>query len=972
MEFGSSSSSASSSSSFLKSEPVFIYDVFINFGGEDIGRRFVSHLHSSLLQAQVKTFISQENLQEGMKLEEHMGEIAASKIAIIVFSKTYAESTCCLFELEKKGDFGKALEEAAHKSYSGEQLEHVLFRWSCALTKAAGISGWDLRNFRHDAELVEVTVNRVQKLLDYQGLFITQFPIGLESHVEEVIGCIENHSTKVCMIGIWGMVGSGKTTIAKAIYNRIYRPFIGKSFIENIGEVWDQVYRTHVDLQENFLYDVLKSKLKLESVGMGRTMIKNELSRRKLLIVLDDVNEFGQLENLCGNPEWFSQGTVIIITTRDVRLLKRIEVNYVYKMDGMNENDSLELFCCHAFGEARTRNLNEIARNRVSYCGGLPLALEVLGSFSCKKTMREWESVLSKVKLIPLEVEKKLKLSFDGLNKEEMDIFLDVCCFFIGKERGYVTEILNGCELHADIGITVLIECGLIKFGRNNKLEMHPLFRDMGREYICQRFLKEPWKRKRLGFQGDAKYVLKKNIGTEATEGLFLKMHSTSRDYFEAHAFKKMKRLRLLQLDHVQLAGDYGYLSKQLRWICWKGFPSKYIPNNFHMENLIAMDLKYSNLLLVWKQSQVLEQLKFLNLSHSKYLRETPDFSGLPSLERLILKDCPCLCKVHPSIGDLCNLQLINLKDCASLSNIPREVYKLKSLKSFILSGCFKIEILEEDIVQMKSLITLVTENTAVRRVPCSVVSSKSIGYISLRGFEGLSQNLFPSIIRSWMRPMVNPQSYFSPFCMDMDNNNWRDLAPLHSGLANIRSLLVQCDTTFQLSEQVKTILVEYSLNFTEQRISNHYLRFSLIGVGSYSEFLNTLSDSISKGLASSESCDVCLPGDNHPYWLAHIGEGRSVSFTVPQERDLKRMALCVVYLSAPEFMANECFQSVLVVNYTKCTLQIHNHGTVISFNDRDWEGIISNLGSGDKVEFFVTFGHGLVVKNTAIYLNIW
>jgi len=126
------------------------------------------------------------------------------------------------------------------------------------------------------------------------------------------------------------------------------------------------------------------------------------------------------------------------------------------------------------------------------------------------------------------------------------------------------------------------------------------------------------------------------------------------------------------------------------------------------------------------------------------------------------------------------------------------------------------------------------------------------------------------------------------------------------------------------------------------------------------------------QGLESSESCDVSLAHDNHPNWLAYMGEGHSVSFTVPEDHDLKGMVLCVVYLSAPEIMANECFQSVLIVNYTKCTLQIHNHGTVICFNDKDWEGIISNLGSGDKVEFFVSFGHGLVVKNTAIYLNIW
>ena len=228
-------------------------------------------------------------------------------------------------------------------------------------------------------------------------------------------------------------------------------------------------------------------------------------------------------------------------------------------------------------------------------------------------------------------------------------------------------------------------------------------------------------------------------------------------------------------------------------------------------------------------------------------MRETPDFSGLPSLEKLILKDCPSLCKVHQSIGDLRNLLLINLKDCTSLSNLPREVYKLKSLRTFILSGCLKIDILEEDIVQMKSLITLVAENTAVKQVPFSIVSSKNIAYISLCGLEGLSNSIFPSIIRSWMSPTLNTQSFVSPFCVDMENNNWCDLAPLYSGLANLRSVLVQCDTEFQLSKQMKTILVEYSVNFTESRISQHQLRFSLTAVGCYNEFLNILCDSVSE-----------------------------------------------------------------------------------------------------------------------------
>jgi len=120
---------------------------------------------------------------------------------------------------------------------------------------------------------------------------------------------------------------------------------------------------------------------------------------------------------------------------------------------------------------------------------------------------------------------------------------------------------------------------------------------------------------------------------------------------------------------------------------------------------------------------------------------------------------------------------------------------------------------------------------------------------------------------------------------------------------------------------------------------------------------------------ASSESCDVTLPGDNDPYWLAHMGEGHSVSFTVPQDRDMKGMALCVVYSSTSEIVASECLKSVLIVNYTKCTLQIHNHGKVISFNDEDWHDIRSNLGSGDNVEIFVSFGHRLIIKNTIVYL---
>ena len=352
----------------------------------------------------------------------------------------------------------------------------------------------------------------------------------------------------------------------------------------------------------------------------------------------------------------------------------------------------------------------------------------------------------------------------------------------------------------------------------------------------------------------------------------------TGRDFFKRYPLKIKDPSRPLKLvRHSE------YLSKKLRWISLQGFSSEYLPNDFYIHDAIAINLKHSLLRFFWKKTQVfitchfllklvfvstynyfivfiffsnilsktlflkvLTWLKVLNLSQSKCLIETPDFSRLPSLEQLILRDCPRLHTVHQSIGCLCYLILLNLKDCTSLCNLPSEIYMLKSLKTLILCGCPKIDLLEKDIVQMESLITLIAENTVVQQVPFSILSSKSIGYISLSGFEGLSHNLLPSIIRSRRSPTKDPLSYIHSF-MDMENNSWDDIAPLLNNLANLRSVLVQCDPKFQLSKQVKTIMVEYGANITESGISKHHFRSSLTGVGryNYKEFFNTVFDSI-------------------------------------------------------------------------------------------------------------------------------
>lgn len=155
----------------------------------------------------------------------------------------------------------------------------------------------------------------------------------------------------------------------------------------------------------------------------------------------------------------------------------------------------------------------------------------------------------------------------------------------------------------------------------------------------------------------------------------------------------------------------------------------------------------------------MLEKLKILNLSHSHRLRQTPDFSNMPNLESLKLKDCERLSSVHKSIGGLKCLILLNLKGCINISKLPESIYNLKSLKTFILFGCKKIDKLEDRINQMESLKTLEANETAITQVPFSLVRSTSITYVSICGHEGLPKDVFPILVRSWVSPRHSARS---------------------------------------------------------------------------------------------------------------------------------------------------------------------------------------------------------------------
>lgn len=172
---------------FSKSNQQWIYDVFINFRGNDTRKNFVSHLHAALSNLGVNTFLDSDNLLKEKKLREKLLEaIESSHISIVVFSKNYTESSWCLHELEKImecrtthghvvfpifynieppvvrhqiGDFGETLELRAKKMFHGNVVIAALSSWKSLLNQAVNLFGWDANNFRYIN--LRVTVIRV-------------------------------------------------------------------------------------------------------------------------------------------------------------------------------------------------------------------------------------------------------------------------------------------------------------------------------------------------------------------------------------------------------------------------------------------------------------------------------------------------------------------------------------------------------------------------------------------------------------------------------------------------------------------------------------------------------------------------------------------------------------------------------------------------------------------------------------------
>ncbi|KAG2301819.1 hypothetical protein Bca52824_030470 [Brassica carinata] len=749
--------------------------VFINFRGAELRSNFVSHLHSTLRGQGINAFIDSDE-QPGVVLTDLFERIEESAVAVAILSSRYTESDWCLEELVKikecvdrdtlrvipvfyklrtstvkklEGNFGLQL----WNLWRTKRDERIL-KWDAALQDVRGRQALRLEENSDEVAFVNKIAIHIKNFLTKENLE-THGSGGEDPKLEEgskrgssSINPGEEHQKKLeeklnvgCnddetrFVGVVGMAGIGKTYLTEKLLVKL------KTKISRCVFIKTKEHEVAV-LQNKLVEDLLEEDHPNLRCINGNALEdwKNSLKKKKVVVVLDGVNDKKQIDAVLKNQDWIKKGSKIIITTRDKSLLKGLACD-VYEVPKLSDKDSLELFtaqlCTTIEGD-----FVELSRKFLSYAGGNPLALKEFGEELKGRDKVYWETRLG---TLTQGVGKELRSCYDELNEKEKDAFLDIAYFFRSEEENYVRSLLDSSDpesTDASKEFTDLADKFLIGVC-DGRVDMHDLLFSMAKELdeaTTRKYRLLPSKYEK--FTG----ALTNKEGNDKVRGYVLDMSKIEEVPLNSQTFVDMSSLRYLKVynsfiprhfeaecklnlpDEIEFPKD-----NIVRYFDWMNFLGKELPSDFEPKNLIDLRLPYSKITRLWNCAKITPKLRWVDLSNSRELSSLSALSDAPNLLRLNLTGCTSLKELPEDMQNMTSLVCLNLKGCTSLLSLPE--ITIPSLKTLILSGCSNLRTFK---VISENLETLHLNGTAIDGLPLAIDNLHRLILLNLKDCKNL------------------------------------------------------------------------------------------------------------------------------------------------------------------------------------------------------------------------------------------
>ncbi|XP_057864460.2 disease resistance protein TAO1-like [Cryptomeria japonica] len=496
-----------------------------------------------------------------------------------------------------------------------------------------------------EAETIEDSVSKSKRKREIDVL---EHPVELDAEVSNF-----ERSTlqkNVNIVGVLGMGGCGKTTLVNKIFIKRSSRFSGSSFLRDVGKAAKE-NSLHL-LQKKILDDVLGTPnvFIFDDANQGKTILAHQLKNRRVLIVLDGIDDVKQLDVLMPEKNRLGSGSMVIVTTRDVGVLESYGIFSIYIMKGLDSLRAKELFCLHAFSQHQAmREIDYLDEKLSIACGGLPLSLQVLGGLHRQESKDVWSSRLDKIR--------------DVLLSDATPILR----VLVAKGDSLKGEYSN---LTRDLQPTQLRE--LIVLGRIGKFP-----RSIGQLQQLQKVVVD-------------EYL---NTSLEALPEEFSNLQSL--EHLTLRWCRALTTLRtnfgkLENLIHLDLAFNSGL---------------KALPPSFkQLINLQYLDLQScSNLEILPHFLGKITTLHYLNFRECRELKVLP--SQVPcqlSLKSLNLSGTS-IEEIPSEMGRLINLEVLNLGS-PYLTSLPVSFCNLKNLQTLNLEGCSSLTCIPELLAEMTNL----------------------------------------------------------------------------------------------------------------------------------------------------------------------------------------------------------------------------------------------------------------------------